>query len=69
MNNRLRYFREEKNLSQAKLSEKSGVSRVTINQLENGKLSVCKTDTLTKLADALDKTVSDVFFCDQKSTC
>lgn len=64
MQNRLKFFREEKKLSQSQLSEKSGVSRVTINQLENGKLSVCKTDTLTKIADALCKTVSEVFFCE-----
>lgn len=65
MHNRLKYFREQKELSQTELSEKSGVSRVTINQLENGKLQVSKTDTLTKIADALGKTVSEVFFCGQ----
>lgn len=64
MHNRLRVFREKNELSQTELSEKSGVSRVTINQLENGKLQVCKTDTLTKIADALGKTVSEVFFCE-----
>lgn len=63
MYNRLKYFREQKDMSQTELSEKSGVSRVTINQIENGKLLVCKTDTLTKIADALGKTVSEVFFC------
>ena len=63
MYNRLKMLREEKELSQTELSEKAGVSRVTINQIENGKLRVCKTDTLTKIADALGKTVSEVFFC------
>ena len=63
MQNRLRQFREEKGWSQSKLSEKSDVSRVTINGLETGKVQVAKTDTLTKLADALEKTVSEVFFC------
>lgn len=62
MKNRLKQFREEKGWSQTKLSEESGVSRVTINSLENGKVQVAKTDTLTKIADALDRTVSEVFF-------
>ena len=62
MENRLKQFREEKGWSQTKLSEESGVSRVTINSLENGKVQVAKTDTLTKIADALDRTVSEVFF-------
>lgn len=62
MENRLKRFREEKGWSQTKLSEESGVSRVTINSLENGKVQVAKTDTLTKIADALDRTVSEVFF-------
>ena len=62
MENRLKQFREEKGWSQTKLSEVSGVSRVTINSLENGKVQVAKTDTLTKIADALDRTVSEVFF-------
>lgn len=62
MENRLKQFREEKGWSQTKLSEESGVSRVTINSLENGKVQVAKTDTLTKIADALEHTVSEVFF-------
>lgn len=62
MKNRLREFREEKGWSQTKLAEESGISRVTINSLENGKVPVAKTDTLTKIADALGYAVSVVFF-------
>lgn len=62
MENRLRQFREEKGWTQGQLSEKSGVSRVTICGIENGKIQVAKTDTLVKLADALGKTISAVFF-------
>lgn len=62
MENRLKQFREEKGWSQTKLSEESGISRVTINTLENGKVQVAKTDTLTKIADALGHTVSEIFF-------
>lgn len=62
MESRLKYFREQKGWSQTKLSDESGVSRVTINGLENGKIQVAKTDTLTKIADALAQPVSEVFF-------
>ena len=62
MENRLKHYREEKGWSQTRLSEESGVSRVTINCLENDKVQVAKTDTLTKIADALGKSVSEVFF-------
>jgi transcriptional regulator with XRE-family HTH domain len=61
--NRLRELREKKGLSQEELAEKSGVSRTTISFLETGKSDVAKTDTLGKLAIALDSTVGDIFFC------
>ena len=62
MENRLKQFREEKGWTQGQLSEKSGVSRVTINGIENGKIQVAKTDTLAKIADALGKSITAVFF-------
>lgn len=37
MNNRLRVLRGERNWSQADLAERAGVSRQTINTIENGK--------------------------------
>ena len=43
------------------LSEKSGVSRATISALENGKAEITTTDTLLKLAKALNRRVSDIF--------
>ena len=61
--NRLREIRESLKMSQEELSEKSGVSRTTISNLENDKVTVSKTDTLTKIADALNETVTAVFFC------
>ena len=69
MENRLREYREKKGWTQSKLSEESGVSRVTINLLENNKVEVAKTDTLTKLADALEAKVTDVFFYQKSLTC
>ena len=63
MANRMKQLREEKGWTQAYLSEISGVSRVTINGLESGRIVETKTSTLTKIADALGETVSSVFFC------
>lgn len=48
-------------MTQTELAEKSGVSRQTINALENDNLPVCKTDTLSKIAHALNCRVSDIF--------
>lgn len=69
MENRLREFREKKQWTQTKLAEESGVSRVTINLLENNKLETVKTDTLTKIADALNEKITTIFFCQDSLTC
>lgn len=58
---RIKAFREELNLSQQELANKSGVSRATISGLENQTIVVTTTETLIKLADALGKKVSDIF--------
>ncbi len=63
MNNRLKEMREREKLTQEELSNRSGVSRVTISGLESGRTAVVKTDTLTKIADALHEPVSKIFFC------
>ena len=62
MNFRLREVREEVGFTQEELAEKSGVSRVTISLIESGRTNCVKTDTLVKLADALDKSVGALFF-------
>lgn len=49
-------------MSQAELSEKARVSRTIISGLESGTISVTTTDTLLKIAKALGKKVSDIFF-------
>lgn len=69
MVNRLREFREKLNWTQTKLAEESGVSRVTINQIESGKAQTVKTDTLTKIADAMHEKVTTIFFYDESLTC
>lgn len=54
-------IREELGLSQEALANKSGVSRTIISGLESGKIKETSTKTLFKIANALDKKVSDIF--------
>ena len=60
--NKLREIREAKGMTQEQLSEISDVSRTTIVSLERNTADVVKTDTLTKLADALKTPVNEIFF-------
>ena len=57
---KIREKREEAQLTQERLSALSGVSRSLINQLETGKISSTTTDTLKKLAHALNCEVGDL---------
>lgn len=50
----LKKLRLEKKYSQEKLSELSGVGRVTISRLETGELKETTAGTLLKLAKALN---------------
>ena len=52
-------IRKERGLTQARLSDLSGVARVTIARYETGKSSPT-VDTLTKLAGALHVTVDKI---------
>lgn len=56
--------RKEVGLTQEELAIKSGVSRTIISGLESGRLETTTTGTLLKIADALGKTVYDIFFAD-----
>lgn len=56
----LKEIREKKGITQDELAEKSGISRATISKLEN-EVSVFNSQTLSKLADALDTPVSKFF--------
>lgn len=62
MNNKLREIREEQGISQEELAQTSGISRTTISELENKKKEVTTNVTLEKIASALGKKVSDIFF-------
>ncbi len=62
MQNKLKHFREEQGMSQVELSEKSRVARTVISRIETNKEVDVKLSTLSALANALEKKVSDVFF-------
>ena len=61
MKYRIKELREEKRMTQEELSEKSGVSRSIISKLEQEKPVNMLTDTLSKIANALDVKVSFLF--------
>lgn len=62
MQNRLKEIRENKEMSQEELSQKSTVSRTIISELENGKTEVITNVTMEKLANALGEKVTNIFF-------
>ena len=69
MQYRVKEIREAKGLSQEELAKKSGVCRTTISGLESGSVKVTSTKTLSKIAEALNKKVSDLFLWEQRLTC
>lgn len=64
LNNRLKEEREKQQISQEDLSKRSTVSRTIISELETNKTEVVTNVTLEKLARALGKKVTDIFFRD-----
>ena len=67
LRNTLRELRAERDLTQAGLAEMVGVSRKTINTIENG-VFVPSTVLALKLAQALGLTVEDLFSLDHHET-
>lgn len=61
MEYRIKECREKLKMSQMELSKKANVSRSIISGLESGSVSVTTTETLSKIASALGKKVSDIF--------
>jgi putative transcriptional regulator len=61
LGNRLREAREAKAWTQAELAERIGVSRKTVNTVENG-VFVPSTVVALKLAGALGCAVEELFF-------
>lgn len=60
--NKIREFREKQNMTQQELSEKSGISRAYISQLENNDSLIVKSSTMLSIASALKKPVGSIFF-------
>lgn len=50
----------EKNLSLRGLSERTGISKTTLNTIENGKVSP-RLDQLERIATALNVSITDLF--------
>ena len=61
LGNRLNALRGEHGLTQAGLAERVGVSRKTINTVENG-VFIPSTLLALKIARALERTVEEIFF-------
>lgn len=59
---RVKEIRESAGITQEDLAMKSGVSRTIISGLESGTIKETSTRTLRKIADALGKSVSELFF-------
>lgn len=62
MGNKIKEKREEMGMSQSELAQKSGVSRVTISGLENGLERNTTSQTLLRIAGALNTTIDQIFF-------
>lgn len=60
--NRLKEYRVNRNITQEDLSKKSGISRTTIVNIENGNLKFIRSDTMNALSKALNVPVSTLFF-------
>ncbi len=59
---KIKEHREKLGISQEKLAQLSGVSRNLIARLESGDLTSTSTNTLFKLAKALNTKVESIFF-------
>ncbi len=62
MGYKIKEAREARGMSQTELSEKSGVSRSTIWNLETNPNAETTTAVLKKIAEALDTTIAAIFF-------
>nr|DAH53895.1 MAG TPA: Helix-turn-helix XRE-family like protein [Caudoviricetes sp.] len=61
MENKIRVIRAEKKISQQKLAEMAGISRGTLNRIENGK-AIPSGKTMLNLAQVLDVEANELFF-------
>lgn len=64
MGYKIKEARVAKGMSQEELAEKSGICRATISALENGTERYVMSNTLVRLAKALDTTIGKIFTVD-----
>ena len=64
MKNKVAIFRLEKGMSQETLAANAGISRPYLSEIETGAQTNITNKVMTKLATALGKSVSDIFFAD-----
>nr|DAX89279.1 MAG TPA: Helix-turn-helix XRE-family like protein [Caudoviricetes sp.] len=62
MGYKIKEVREELGITQEELADKANVSRTILSGLESGKLKTTTTNTLLKIANALNRKVEDIFF-------
>lgn len=62
MGYKIRECRKELGISQKELAKRAKISRTTLSGLENGTIKTTTTNTLLKIAKALDKKVEEIFF-------
>lgn len=62
---KIKEVREEVGMTQEELAKKAQVSRTIISGLESGTVENTTSKTLLKIAEALGKTVEDIFFTTQ----
>lgn len=60
--NKLKTARKNAGLTQTELAVRAKVARTIVVGIENGTIDVVRTSTLTKLANALGKKISSIFF-------
>jgi transcriptional regulator with XRE-family HTH domain len=58
---KIKQLREEKDWAQQELADKTGISRPTISQIENGMVHSPSADNLIKIANALEVDVNELF--------
>ena len=63
----IKSIRLKENITQERLSEISGVSRAIIAGLESGARTNTSTDTLYRIAKALNVDISDIFLPDSSN--
>lgn len=61
MNNRMKYYREKKGLTQQVMAQKLGVAVSTYNMLENGKRGI-SLPIAKNISLLLDSTIDAIFF-------